>query len=103
MRRKCTFAVKSPPRACVRPLTWGHCRPELRFIPPLPLCRQGAEPQELPSAAFAYLPLNDALPKANVYIDGFNLYAGTLYKTKGCKWLNIRLLAEQLFPDLEIQ
>jgi hypothetical protein len=77
--------------------------PLASLIPPLPLCRQGAEPQELPSAAFAYLPLHDALPKANVYVDGFNLYAGTLYKTKGCKWLNIRLLAEQLFPDLEIQ
>jgi len=40
---------------------------------PLPLCRQGAEPQELPSAAFAYLLLHDTLPKANVYDDGFNL------------------------------
>ncbi len=43
------------------------------------------------------------MSKANVYVDGFNLYAGTLYKTKGCKWLNLRLLAEQLFPDQEIQ
>jgi len=47
--------------------------------------------------------LHDALPKANVYVDGFNLYAGALYRTKGCKWLNIRLFAQQFFPDLEIQ
>jgi hypothetical protein len=84
-------------------LTGSHCAPYLEFIPSLPLSRQGAEPQELSSAAFAYLPLHDALPKANVYVDGFNLYAGALYKTKGCKRLDIRLLSEQLFPDLEIQ
>jgi uncharacterized LabA/DUF88 family protein len=84
-------------------LTGARRAPYVEFIPPLPLCRQGAEPQELSPAAFAFLQLHDALPKANVYVDGFNLYAGTLYKTKGCKWLNLRLLAEQLYPDLEIQ
>jgi len=84
-------------------LTGGWYAPYIHFIPPLPLRRQGAEPRESPPAAFAYLTPHDALQKANVYVDGFNLYAGTLYKTKGCKWLNLRKLAEQLFPDLGIQ
>jgi hypothetical protein len=70
---------------------------------PLHLRRQGAKPRDSPPAAFAYMTPHDALPKANVYVDGFNLYAGTLCKTKGCKWLNPRLLAKQLFPILNIQ
>ena len=40
---------------------------------------------------------------ANVYVDGFNLYGGALYRTKGCKWLNLRALSQQLFPDVSIQ
>jgi hypothetical protein len=43
------------------------------------------------------------LAKANVYVDGFNLYGGALYRTTGCKWLNLRALSQQLFPNLNIQ
>ena len=103
MRRNYSLAAQPPPRGCVGPLTGGWDAPYIHVIPPLPLRRQGAEPRESPPAAFAYLPPHYDLAKANVYVDGFNLYAGTLYKTKGCKWLNLRLLAEHLFPDLDIQ
>ena len=39
--------------------------------------------------------------RTNVYIDGFNLYYGAL-RGKPYKWLDLRQLAEALFPDDEI-
>ena len=45
--------------------------------------------------------LCDAL-HTNVYIDGFNLYYGATRKTS-FKWLNLRLLAEALFPTAQIR
>jgi uncharacterized LabA/DUF88 family protein len=41
--------------------------------------------------------------KANVYIDGFNLYYSALRRRfPDCKWLDVRTLAETLFPNDEI-
>ncbi len=40
--------------------------------------------------------------KTNVYIDGFNLYYGAVKSTK-YRWLDLRKLAETLFPLDEIQ
>lgn len=41
--------------------------------------------------------------KANVYVDGFNLYYSALRRRfPDCKWLDVRALAETLFPDDEI-
>jgi uncharacterized LabA/DUF88 family protein len=38
--------------------------------------------------------------RANVYIDGFNLYYGALRKRfPDCKWLDLRKLVETLFPE----
>jgi hypothetical protein len=39
--------------------------------------------------------------KANVYIDGFNLYRGRL-KDTSFKWLDLGALCTALFPDLTI-
>ena len=39
--------------------------------------------------------------KANVYIDGFNLYYGALRKTP-YKWLNLLLLCQRLLPNRSI-
>ena len=39
--------------------------------------------------------------RTNVYIDGFNLYYGAL-RGRPYKWLDLRQLAEALFPDDEI-
>jgi len=41
------------------------------------------------------------LPKANVYVDGFNLYYGALKGTK-YKWLDIDALFRRLLPGYEI-
>jgi hypothetical protein len=41
--------------------------------------------------------------KANVYVDGFNLYYSALRRRfPDCKWLDVRTLAETLFPNDEI-
>ena len=41
--------------------------------------------------------------KANVYVDGFNLYYSALRRRfPDCKWLDVRALAETLFPNDEI-
>jgi uncharacterized LabA/DUF88 family protein len=41
--------------------------------------------------------------RANVYIDGFNLYYSALRRRfPDCKWLDVRTLAETLFPNDEI-
>ncbi len=42
------------------------------------------------------------LSRANVYIDGFNLYYGALKGTP-YKWLDLRALCERLLPRFEIQ
>ena len=39
--------------------------------------------------------------KANVYIDGFNLYYGSLKRTP-YKWLNLSLMCRGLLPDREV-
>ena len=39
--------------------------------------------------------------KANIYVDGFNLYYGALRKTP-YKWLNLLLLCQKLLPNREI-
>ena len=39
--------------------------------------------------------------KANIYIDGFNLYYGALRKTP-YKWLNLLLLCQRLLPNRSI-
>jgi uncharacterized LabA/DUF88 family protein len=36
--------------------------------------------------------------RANVYVDGFNLYFGLLKGNAGCKWLDLRALATRAFP-----
>jgi hypothetical protein len=44
-----------------------------------------------------------ARPSANVYVDGFNLYRRALRdRFRYYKWLDLRKLAETLFPDLSI-
>ncbi len=41
--------------------------------------------------------------KANVYVDGFNLYYSALrWRFPGCKWLDVRKLAELLLPNDDI-
>ena len=41
---------------------------------------------------------------ANVYVDGFNLYYSALrHRFTDCKWLDLRTLAETLFPNDTIQ
>ncbi len=41
--------------------------------------------------------------RANVYVDGFNLYYSALRRRfPDCKWLDVRTLAETLFPHDEI-
>ena len=40
--------------------------------------------------------------RTNVYVDGFNLYYGSLQDTKH-KWLNLVALAQRLLPDEQIQ
>ena len=41
--------------------------------------------------------------RANVYVDGFNLYYSALRRRfPDCKWLDVRALAETLFPNDEI-
>jgi uncharacterized LabA/DUF88 family protein len=41
--------------------------------------------------------------KANIYVDGFNLYYSALRRRfPDCKWLDLRTLAETLFPGDEI-
>lgn len=41
--------------------------------------------------------------QANVYVDGFNLYYSALRRRfPDCKWLDVRTLAEMLFPNDEI-
>lgn len=41
-------------------------------------------------------------PRANVYIDGFNLYRRLLERQSQDKWLDVEALAEYLLPDYEI-
>ncbi|HTZ64649.1 MAG TPA: NYN domain-containing protein [Solirubrobacteraceae bacterium] len=42
--------------------------------------------------------------QANVYVDGFNLYYSALRRRfPDCKWLDVRRLAEMLFPQDEIR
>jgi hypothetical protein len=36
--------------------------------------------------------------KANVYVDGFNLYRGLL-RGSPCKWLDPKQLCERLYPQ----
>lgn len=36
--------------------------------------------------------------RANVYVDGFNLFRGTLKGHGGCKWLDLRALAVRMYP-----
>lgn len=55
--------------------------------------------QRLPLAAFAFWGVVEL--RAYVYIDGFNLYYAI--KSTGCKWLNPKLLAQQLVPTATIQ
>lgn len=41
--------------------------------------------------------------RANVYVDGFNLYYSALRRGfPDCKWLDVRALTETLFPNDEI-
>lgn len=40
--------------------------------------------------------------RAIIYIDGFNLYYGSLRANPSLKWLNPRKLVELIFPDIEI-
>lgn len=40
--------------------------------------------------------------RADVYVDGFNLYFGALRGRTRCKWLDIRLLCTKLFRDVDI-
>jgi hypothetical protein len=41
---------------------------------------------------------------ANVYVDGFNLYYSALRRRfPDCKWLDVRALAEMMFPNDEIE
>jgi uncharacterized LabA/DUF88 family protein len=41
--------------------------------------------------------------RAFVYIDGFNLYYGSLKPNPSLKWINPKVLVEKIFPDLDIQ
>lgn len=41
--------------------------------------------------------------RADVYVDGFNLYFGALRGNLGCKWLDIRLLCTKLFRDVNVK
>lgn len=44
------------------------------------------------------------MKKANVYIDGFNLYHGALAKRPACKWLDLWTLGSYLIPkDAQLQ
>jgi hypothetical protein len=41
--------------------------------------------------------------KANVYVDGFNLYYSALrWRFPDCKWLDVRKLAQLLLPNDDI-
>jgi hypothetical protein len=40
--------------------------------------------------------------RANVYVDGFNLFRGLLKGERGCKWLDLRALAERMCPHHRI-
>ncbi len=42
-------------------------------------------------------------PRANVYIDGFNLYKRSLSGRTGVKWLDLAALAELALPEFKIQ
>ena len=52
-------------------------------------------------AAFPFFLGGGMAKKANIYIDGFNLYRGRLKDTP-YRWLNLGLLCNRLFPDLAI-
>lgn len=39
------------------------------------------------------------MAETNVYIDGFNLYYAVRKRFRDCKWLDLRKLAETLFPE----
>jgi uncharacterized LabA/DUF88 family protein len=41
--------------------------------------------------------------RANVYIDGFNLYYAIRKRFQDCKWLDVRQLSETLFPAESVQ
>jgi uncharacterized LabA/DUF88 family protein len=41
--------------------------------------------------------------RANVYIDGFNLYYALRERFPECKWLDLRKVAERLYPADDIQ
>lgn len=43
------------------------------------------------------------MARANVYLDGFNLYYGIRTRFPECKWLDPRKLAETLYPGEAIQ
>ncbi|TCN37174.1 hypothetical protein EV644_103622 [Kribbella orskensis] len=40
--------------------------------------------------------------RINVYVDGFNLYYGSL-KGQPYKWLNLETMCELLLPNFEVQ
>jgi len=52
--------------------------------------------------AYMTTPLNPHRPQAIVYIDGFNLYYGTLAQS-AYRWLDLDLLARRLRPSDQIQ
>lgn len=41
-------------------------------------------------------------PRANVYVDGFNLFRGLLKGQRNCKWLDLHALAERMYPQYRI-
>jgi uncharacterized LabA/DUF88 family protein len=43
------------------------------------------------------------MASANVYVDGFNLYYGIRNRFPECKWLDVRKLAEIMYPPDTIQ
>lgn len=40
--------------------------------------------------------------RANVYVDGFNLFRGLLKGRQGCKWLDIGALCRRVLPQYQI-
>ena len=42
-------------------------------------------------------------PKANVYVDGFNLYRQKLQYHPDAKWLDLEVLSSKLLPTHDIQ
>jgi len=40
--------------------------------------------------------------RAIVYIDGFNLYYGSLKRNPDLKWMNPKILVEKIFPEIDV-